>query len=200
MPKVSEEHRQSRREQILDAAIACFIERGFQGTSMADIIQESGLSAGAIYRYFPGKRDIAMAVAKHVVAAQVSGIIGRMGPGRVAPPSAFIRDLLEGLRSQRVAPSLVLQLWAEAGTDHAFYSIAQEMFETLNIGFVAYLERWAVQSGRASETDARDWAVDALQAAIGLAQGAIVQSALWPGFDLERYLVGVDRVIGEDPA
>ena len=49
MPKVSEQHREARRDQIVDAALRCFSRKGFQRTSMADIIAESGLSAGAIY-------------------------------------------------------------------------------------------------------------------------------------------------------
>ena len=42
MPKITDAHRESRRDQILDAALACFAERGFQATSMADIIAASG--------------------------------------------------------------------------------------------------------------------------------------------------------------
>ena len=49
MPKVSQEHRDARRAQILRAAAACFERKGYQRTTMADIIRESGLSAGAIY-------------------------------------------------------------------------------------------------------------------------------------------------------
>ena len=58
MPKVSEAHRHHRRRQILDAAIACFTRRGFQRTSMEDIIREAQLSTGAIYSYFQSKDQI----------------------------------------------------------------------------------------------------------------------------------------------
>lgn len=44
-----------RREQIILSASLCFSRTGFHGTSMADIIQQSGLSAGQIYRYYSGK-------------------------------------------------------------------------------------------------------------------------------------------------
>jgi AcrR family transcriptional regulator len=58
MPKVSDDHRQSRREQILDAAVNCFIRNGFHHTSMRDICQEAGLSSGAIYLQFKSKEEI----------------------------------------------------------------------------------------------------------------------------------------------
>lgn len=38
-----------RREEILEAALKCFSKRGYHDTRMDDIINESGLSKGAIY-------------------------------------------------------------------------------------------------------------------------------------------------------
>lgn len=52
-----------RRRQILDAAMACFRRRGFHQTSMQEICAEAGLSAGALYRYFPSKAEIIAAIA-----------------------------------------------------------------------------------------------------------------------------------------
>jgi len=62
MPKVVPEYLQQRRRQILDAAAACFAERGLHQTSMSDICERAGLSPGAVYRYFPGKEDIIAAI------------------------------------------------------------------------------------------------------------------------------------------
>ncbi len=58
MPKVSEAHRDSRKRQILDAAIECFAREGFQRSTIEEMIRESDLSAGAIYSYFQSKDDI----------------------------------------------------------------------------------------------------------------------------------------------
>lgn len=63
MPKVSQEHMDSRRRQILAAANRCFARVGFHNASMQDVIKEAGLSAGAIYNYFAGKEDIIVAIA-----------------------------------------------------------------------------------------------------------------------------------------
>ncbi|MFC6935010.1 TetR/AcrR family transcriptional regulator [Actinomadura yumaensis] len=68
MPRVSEEHLERRRTQIMDAARACFIRKGIHETSMQDIFAESGLSAGAVYRYFKSKNEIIEAVATTVIA------------------------------------------------------------------------------------------------------------------------------------
>ena len=55
MPKVSEEHKERRREQILDGARRCFAQHGYEGATVARLEQEIGLSRGAIFNYFPNK-------------------------------------------------------------------------------------------------------------------------------------------------
>lgn len=49
---------ETRRAQILDAAMACFAEQGYHETSIDDIAARIGLSKGALYYHFAGKRDI----------------------------------------------------------------------------------------------------------------------------------------------
>jgi AcrR family transcriptional regulator len=61
MPKVTEAYLKTRRQQILDAAIACFARKGFHQTTMEDIGDEAGLSPGVAYRYFESKDDIIVA-------------------------------------------------------------------------------------------------------------------------------------------
>jgi len=62
MPKVTEAHLEARRSQILDAAWTCFARKGYHQATMQDICQESGLSPGAIYRYFESKEAILKAI------------------------------------------------------------------------------------------------------------------------------------------
>ena len=46
------------KERILQAALALFAREGYAGVSMADIAGELGITKGALYRHFAGKRDI----------------------------------------------------------------------------------------------------------------------------------------------
>ncbi len=55
---VSEE----RKEQILDAATEVFAQKGFDKARMDDIVEETGLSKGALYWYFKSKDDIIFAI------------------------------------------------------------------------------------------------------------------------------------------
>ncbi len=54
-PSVSKEE---RREQIIQAAVACFARKGYHLTTMDDIVAESGLSKGSLYWHFKNKKDL----------------------------------------------------------------------------------------------------------------------------------------------
>jgi AcrR family transcriptional regulator len=47
-----------RRAQIMQAALACFIRKGYNNTTMDDIVAESGLSKGTLYWYFKSKDNL----------------------------------------------------------------------------------------------------------------------------------------------
>jgi len=52
MPKISEERKTERREQILEGARRCFAEHGYEGATVVRLEREIGLSRGAIFNYF----------------------------------------------------------------------------------------------------------------------------------------------------
>lgn len=57
-PRVTDEHKDRRRRQILEAAARCFNQSGYADTTMKDILAEADLSTGAVYNYFAGKDEI----------------------------------------------------------------------------------------------------------------------------------------------
>ncbi|MCK9518266.1 MAG: TetR/AcrR family transcriptional regulator [Dehalococcoidia bacterium] len=58
MPKVPPAYLEARRQAIIEAARQAFVRKGTDATTMADIAREVGITAGAIYRYFPTKDDL----------------------------------------------------------------------------------------------------------------------------------------------
>lgn len=46
------------RQRILDAAVERFSREGYHNTKVADIVEDSGTSKGAVYFHFPSKEDI----------------------------------------------------------------------------------------------------------------------------------------------
>src|ERR1700689_3706861 len=96
MPRISEERREARRDQILEAARACLQEHGLEAVSMEMIIARSGLSTGAVYGYFKGKDEIINAVVTDGTAAmgrQLVPILTSPGP----PPARLMEQLLAAI-------------------------------------------------------------------------------------------------------
>jgi TetR/AcrR family transcriptional regulator, transcriptional repressor of aconitase len=106
VPKVTDAYRDSRREQILTAARRCFLRQGFHAASMQDLFTEVGLSSGAVYRYFPSKDALIIAIAEdnmRDVVDMIHTIATRRSEDSVTERHA--RDGLAGL---------AVQVWAEA--------------------------------------------------------------------------------------
>ena len=58
MPKVTEEHKEARREQILAGAQRAFARHGYEGATVARLEEETGLSRGAIFNYYESKEAL----------------------------------------------------------------------------------------------------------------------------------------------
>jgi TetR/AcrR family transcriptional regulator, transcriptional repressor of aconitase len=63
MPKVTEEHKERRRQEILEGAKRCFARYGYEGATVAKLEEEIGLSRGAIFNYVDSKEALFLAVA-----------------------------------------------------------------------------------------------------------------------------------------
>ncbi len=67
---------EARPEEVLDAALALFVERGFAATRVEDIATQAGLSKGAIYLYFPSKEAILEGLVKRAVLPIANNALG----------------------------------------------------------------------------------------------------------------------------
>ena len=83
-----------RRQQLVDAAIRCFEEKGFHGASMAQISEAAGMSVGHIYHYFPAKEVLIAAI----VETKLSEFFAQMAE------AARDSSLLEALTAHHDGP------------------------------------------------------------------------------------------------
>src|SRR6218665_1574205 len=154
MPKVTDAHREARRAQIVDAAITCFAEKGFQRTSMADIIEASGLSAGAIYLQFESKQDIAIATAQAIGGRRMSEVPPRLETPPAPQPDEFVDLLMIGLMREIHDSRILVQLWAESLYAPEMGDLVQEVFGRLRPVIARYLAAWARENRALSPADA----------------------------------------------
>ncbi len=62
---------EERRSEIIEAACRLFLTRGYESTTMADIMAFLGIAKGTIYHYFSSKEDLLEAVILNVAEAEV---------------------------------------------------------------------------------------------------------------------------------
>jgi len=194
MPKVSAAHRDARRQQILEAAVACFAREGFHRTTVQDIVRESGLSPGAIYGYFASKDAIvdAMGADRHalelaLIAAAVDAADLRQALRRLSREFfALLRDPAER-RRRRVA----VQVWAEALRNPRLLRQVRGGVDRPRAR-LADLLRQAQARGALSPALSPD-AVARMM--IALFQGFILQQAWDPKVAVEPYVAALDAVV-----
>lgn len=187
MPKVTDAYRAARRDEIIDAALNAFSAKGFQRTSMADIIAESGLSAGAIYGHFSGKQQLLTAVAGRVLDARRGELEERRGAGEPLAPGQIMATLLDGMRREPFG-KVIVQLWAEASVDDEIRALLQTVFARLRETIRTQLVEWASANPDRIDGSPEEWAAQLTPVVLGLGPGFMVQRLFIDGFDEEAFL------------
>ncbi|WP_353826820.1 TetR/AcrR family transcriptional regulator [Agromyces sp. SYSU T0242] len=195
MPKVSEQYRAARREEILDVALKCFAERGYAKTSIADLVEASGLSAGAIYGNFPdGKKELFAAAAARVLESRrIELDRRRRGEGPLAP-GEVVATLLAGIRTEPFS-DLLPQLWAEAIVDREIRELVQGVFLRLRAAISSQLADWARTRPDRVDGDPDAWAERVTPVILSAAPGFVLQRALLDDFDEASYLAALGEAL-----
>jgi AcrR family transcriptional regulator len=95
-----------RRAQVLEAALACFIERGYTASTMEDIRHASGVSIGSIYHHFGSKEELAVALHREYLKRWWALSERVIRPGRSA--RSVVKDLIDSyLRWVEQEPGLI---------------------------------------------------------------------------------------------
>ena len=63
--------KEARPEEILDAALELFTEKGFSATRMCDVAKKAGISKGTLYLYFKSKEAIFRAVVQEMITPEI---------------------------------------------------------------------------------------------------------------------------------
>lgn len=110
---------EQRIAQILQAALQCFLAKGFHQTSMRDIAQAAGVSLGNLYNHFPGKEAIILAVAV-AESEELAPLLQRLAAseGERAQVLAFLRDF-HALCRQPEWATLAVEVLAESARNPA---------------------------------------------------------------------------------
>ena len=177
MPRVSQEHLDARRRQILDAARRCFVRNGFHATSMQDILSEANLSAGAVYRYFRSKDDIIAAIAIDALA-EVTGafedVFDTDNPPPVEEVLGRILTTIQRLDDTQDLAKVAIQVWGEALRSPTLAERFAEAIDSVRLILTRLVEAYQ-ERGLITRDVPADHVTPVL---IGLVHGLMVQHAL----------------------
>jgi TetR/AcrR family transcriptional regulator, cholesterol catabolism regulator len=175
----------ARRSEVVATAARLFAERGYDGTSMSELTEATGLAAGGLYHYIEGKDDLLIAIcdellepllerAREIVAAE-------------APPVDQLRELVHAwvahvvehrdhmlvftqerqaieseprwrrVRSQRKAfEKIVDEVLARGEADGSMTFADRRLSLLALLGMVNYTAQWVRPGGRLSAEEIAD--------------------------------------------
>src|SRR5919112_2067566 len=93
------------RRRLVEAASDCFMERGYAGTSMSDLIAAAGLTKGGFYFHFASKRSVAIEVIRTRQEQLRAGVLAVAGEHERAADQvvAMVRALVVALEAKTTA-------------------------------------------------------------------------------------------------
>ena len=188
MPKVTEEYRRARREEIIAGAVRAFGRKGFAAASMADILEEAGVSAGALYGHFKSKSELVLEVATSVIGGRLVDADRLLALDPLPSPGELVGIFMRGVLAEVKQPSMLVQMWGQAVTEPEFHEVARVVIERIEHVFQRHISLW--QQREHGLTDEQADAVAAEQAPLFLSacQGFILQLAILDGFEIDEYL------------
>lgn len=202
MARVSQEHLDARRRQILDGAARCFARNGFHATSMQDILREAGLSAGAVYRYFRSKEELIAAIAAEAFAGIRAAFEAAARTTPPPTPDVLLGRVLRTMLEEQVPGGdrqafarLVVQVWTETLRN-------EQLAVTLDEGYSGMRLAWAklVDAYRDNGLMSADVPADHVaRTLIATAQGFIAQQALFGDVQVEVLEDGLRALMSMNP-
>ena len=125
--------KEERKSQIMDAAMKIITRKGFSNTRMDDIVQEAGLSKGAIYHHYHGKKDIFLALIDHWETQTFPDFYSRNGKERSAANTLkdFASEVIKVFKSRSHVFQAEVEFWALANQDDEVRKRSQELYEKI---------------------------------------------------------------------
>ena len=95
---VRQRRKEARPQELLDAALALFVEKGFAATRADEVARRAGVSKGTLYLYYPSKEELFKAVVRRNLTSLIA-------------EGEQLAQCFEGSSSELLA--LLIQTWWE---------------------------------------------------------------------------------------
>ncbi len=171
-----DEKRERTREELLKAARRVFGRRGYHGANLGEVVEESGLSKGALYYNFENKAALFLALLEERIDERISkleGIIQKGPEGSDRTPAEIEAASVDFVRTLRQTPEwrlLFLEFTAHAARDDRFHAEFASRAKKMRDALTKLIEK----SGYQGSLDSHSVAVIVAALANGLAIEALI--------------------------
>lgn len=139
----------ARAPEILEAALACFAQKGFAGTRMDDIAHRCGITKGTIYLYFDSKESVFKALARASIGEQLGAVRAMVEkfPGSSADLLKLVLSTMGGFVRTSDRVILPKMLLAESGNFPELAKFWREEIIEQGIGLLGGIIRRGTERG-----------------------------------------------------
>jgi AcrR family transcriptional regulator len=111
--------KEDRPQEITDAALEAFAEKGYTATRVEEVAKRAGVSKGLLYLYFKTKEELFKAVVRSFVVPRIDALTASIGASEL-PAEAILRGpVLSFMKSLPGSPvSVVVRLMITEGRKH----------------------------------------------------------------------------------
>ena len=154
--------RKDTRERLIDAAYRLALRKGFDRTSVSEVIAEAGVQRGSLYHYFPGKDDLGLAVLERDRVGFMTMLDSTLS--RPGDPATVLRGFFDAaLKKQRATGFVGGCLWGNTAlemsdTNPAYAQLVGEVFKDWLARVEAVIRRGQDESEFRTDATAADLA------------------------------------------
>ena len=125
--------KEARQSQIMEAAMKVITLKGFSSARIDDIVNEAGLSKGAIYHHYEGKKDLFLALIDHWETQTFPDFYSRNGKERSASDTLrdFSEEIIKVFKTRSYVFQVEVEFWSLANQDDEIRIRSQELYEKI---------------------------------------------------------------------
>lgn len=149
---------ESRRAEVLVAALHLFAEKGFEGASLRELARRLNIAQPSLYHYAANKEDLLRQVIEYIGGTVLYGQIPEALPQTLAELPNFMRTMVESLYDQPLYPVFLRLLMANSPAQPVAERAARMLYsETFEMGVKVMLGQ-IIARGELTETEAKHFA------------------------------------------
>ena len=151
MSSLQDERSAETRRRLLDATVACLVERGYAGTTTTEIASRAGVSRGAQLHHFPKKDELVVGALEHVFELrlrEMSAAVAEPPSGNRAHRMAVLIDAMWPLFKGPTFCAwleLVVASRTDPALNEAVRAASERFAEGFRVGFGALLD-WPAEN------------------------------------------------------